>query len=556
LSDVFISYAREDQATVKRFAEGFERQGFGVWWDAALRSGDSFDLKIEEAIRAAKAVIVLWSPHSAQSRWVRAEATLADRNRTLVPARIAACDLPIMFELTHTADLAHWQGAADDKAWLAFLADVQRFVEKDRAPAQAAPTPVPSTPAPAPKGVRGEAPSLAVLPFTNRSGLAEDEVFAIGMVEDVIDALSQGVNVRVIASSATARFRTGAIPDLDAMARQLGVRYILEGNVRRAGANLRVTSQLIEAASGAILWTQKFDRPLTELAALQENLVLEVAAHLDAQVYRIEMERALKKPGDLTAWEAVTRSFAALRQMSGPSISVALEEARRAVAIAPDYGLAHAMLAVSHTLLYHYFGPDDSAAVARAREHIDRALALDPDNALVLGYIAQALCLLGQPREGLHLAERAIALSPGMAFAYHARGTACILLDRFDEGLAHWDAELRASPGAHTQYLSHTWQANAHIRAGRWDEAMAAVDRALALNPDFSFALAGKAFLCRRDGRMPEARDLFRRAREAEPAATIALWELRMRRRFVRNPVAEELVQHVRALWAETEPGT
>jgi TolB-like protein/Tfp pilus assembly protein PilF len=467
---------------------------------------------------------------------------------------IEPCERPIMFELTHTAELSHWQGAADDKTWLAFLADVRRFMEKDRAPAQAAPIVTPTPPSPAKPGKRGEAPSLAVLPFTNRSGLAEDEVFAIGMVEDVIDALSQGVNVRVIASSATARFRTGAIPDLDAMARQLGVRYILEGNVRRASANLRVTSQLVEAASGAVLWTQKFDRPLTELAALQENLVLEVAAHLGTQVYRFEMERALKKPADLTAWEAVTRSFAALRQMTGPSIAVALEEGRRAVALAPDYGPAHAMVAVSLALLYHYFSPDDADELARAREHVDRALALDPDNALVLGYVAQALCLLGQPLEGLRLAERAAALSPGMSFAYHARGTACILLDRFDEGLAHWDAEIKAAPGAHTQYLTHTWQANAHIRAGRWAEAEAALDRALTLNPDFSLALAGKAFVCRRDARAAEARGLFLRARQAEPAATLTLWELRMRRRFVRNPVAEELVQHLRALWAETEP--
>src|SRR6516162_6942371 len=112
--DIFLSYTREEQATAQRFAEAFEAQGYSVWWDVTLRSGEAYDQVTEDALRNAKAVVVLWSKISVVSRWVRAEATLADRNRTLVPARIEACDLPIMFELTQTADLAQWTGAADD----------------------------------------------------------------------------------------------------------------------------------------------------------------------------------------------------------------------------------------------------------------------------------------------------------------------------------------------------------------------------------------------------------------------------------------------------------
>ena len=277
MPDIFLSYSRDDQATARRFAEGFERAGFSVWWDATLRSGEAYDQVTEKALKEARAVVVLWSKKSVDSRWVRSEATLADRNKTLVPVMIEPCERPIMFELTQTAELAHWQGAADDKAWQALLSDVLRFVRQVRGPSLTAPAPLAtseSSALPIAPGERGDAPSLAVLPFVNRSGLPEDDVFAIGMVEDLIDALLQGVYVRVISSAATARFRAGAIPDLDAMARQLGVRYVLEGNVRRSGSSLRVTAQLTEAASGAILWTQKFDRPLSELAALQEALVL------------------------------------------------------------------------------------------------------------------------------------------------------------------------------------------------------------------------------------------------------------------------------------------
>ncbi|MBU6165959.1 MAG: TIR domain-containing protein, partial [Alphaproteobacteria bacterium] len=107
MTDIFISYSSDDRARAKLFADAFAAAGLNVWWDAGLRAGDAYDQKIEQALRAAKAVVVLWSPTSVASRWVRAEATLADRCKSLVPVTIAPCDKPIMFELTQTADLSH-----------------------------------------------------------------------------------------------------------------------------------------------------------------------------------------------------------------------------------------------------------------------------------------------------------------------------------------------------------------------------------------------------------------------------------------------------------------
>jgi TolB-like protein len=413
--DIFLSYNREDQAVARRFADAFTAQGFNVWWDVTLRSGEAYDQVTEKALREAKAVVVLWSKKSVVSRWVRAEATLADRNKTLVPVMIEACERPIMFELTQTAELGHWQGEASDKAWLSFLNDVRRFVDKASTPHSPGSTPTqPSTPTITPDmqpGERGDAPSLAVLPFTNRSGLPEDEVFAIGMVEDVIDALSRGVYVRVVSSAATARFRTSAVPDLSAMATQLGVRYLLEGNVRRVGVNLRVTAQLTDASSGSILWTQKFERPLSELATLQEELVVEVAAHLDMQVHRVEMERALKKPKELSAWEAVMRAMSAQRTLNVANMVIWVNEASKAVAIAPDYGLAHAVLACGHALKYLATSDDNADEVSCIRTHAERALVLEPSNALVLAQASLAFSYLGNPAEGLRHGERAVRLN-------------------------------------------------------------------------------------------------------------------------------------------------
>jgi hypothetical protein len=132
------------------------------------------------------------------SRWVRAEATIAHRCKTLVPVTIEACERPIMFELTQTAELSHWAGAPEDKAWLAFLDDVRRMTAKTAPPTPATTAAPPTVEETLKPGQSGSAPSLAVLPFTNRSGQPEDEAFAELMVEDVISALSQGVNVRVL----------------------------------------------------------------------------------------------------------------------------------------------------------------------------------------------------------------------------------------------------------------------------------------------------------------------------------------------------------------------
>ncbi|MEY4951724.1 MAG: hypothetical protein RL299_148 [Pseudomonadota bacterium] len=549
--DIFLSYNREDQATAKLYADAFAAEGLNVWWDATLRSGEAYDEVTEAALRGAKAVVVLWSPRSVVSRWVRAEVTLADRCKTLVPVTIEPCERPIMFELTQTAELSHWTGDVADKAWLAFLDDVRRFVGQEVEAPKALPESLP--PEPAKPGERGGAPSLAVLPFTNRSGLPEDEVFAFGMVEDLIDALSQGVNVRVISSSSTARFRSGAMPDVEALGRELGVRYLLEGNVRRTGAHLRVTAQLVEAASGEILWTQKFDRPLADLAALQEELIEELSANLGTQFWRAEMEQALKKPGNHTAWECTMRSLAAVRQFTGESLFRGIQEASRAVAIAPDYGLAHAMLANHSALAYTYLSPDDPAEVALIKHHIDRALACDGENPAVLGHVADALCFTGQAAEGLRRARRAMAISPGYGYAHLVAGMACVMLDKPEAALAHLTDFSRIEPLSPYQHFAYSWQAGANMQLGDWAAADAAYDACLTVNPDVNFTFCLKAIVVRRLGRTDEAHQLMLEARRREPSATLVLWELRLTRWHGNAPVLDELLTHLRALWAETE---
>jgi Tol biopolymer transport system component len=137
MSDVFLSYSRTDLAVARCFAEGLQREGFSVWWDQSLNAGETFDQATERALKEARVVVVLWSKRSAQSRWVRSEATLADRYGTLVPAMIEPCERPIMFELTHTADLTGWNGDSGDARWRSFVVGLRHSVDKDVMPAAA-----------------------------------------------------------------------------------------------------------------------------------------------------------------------------------------------------------------------------------------------------------------------------------------------------------------------------------------------------------------------------------------------------------------------------------
>jgi TolB-like protein len=476
MPDIFLSYTREDHTTAQRFAEAFEAQGFTVWWDATLRSGEAYDQVTEEALRTAKAVVVLWSKKSVVSRWVRAEATLADRHRTLVPVMIEPCERPIMFELTQTADLCRWGGAATEPTWRTFLADVRGFVEAGAAPR---PPAAPNTTMPPRRGSR---PSIAVLPFINRSGQSEDDIFAVGMVDDLTAALSLSRMMKVIAASATAAYRTGA-RDLRQIGRDLGVRYLLEGNVRRAGSDLRATAQLVEADEGDILWTQKFDRPLAEVAALQEELVTEVAACLGVEVQRAEMERALRKPDDITAWEAVLRAEAGLSRHTQAGVETALAEARRAIGVDPDYDAAHAVIAIALAMLRDFYVGDEADLTQQLRDAVTRLRELDSNDPLVLARLAAALMYLGKHQEALPIAERAVALNPNLELPHVALGTVLIGHGRYGDAIAELLTAERLAPDGIWYYASLSIRSVAQLQAGQFDQALEAIDQSLRIRP-------------------------------------------------------------------------
>jgi TolB-like protein len=381
-ADIFLSYSREDQVIARRFAEGLQREGFSVWWDQSLHSGEAYDKVTETALRTAKAVVVLWSKASVESRWVRAEATTADRNGTLVPAMIEPCNRPIMFELTHTAELQEWKGDTGDPAWRAYLVDLRRMVERRAMPASQASTgAAPSAAA----GVQRAAPgspalviailaavllggalvwsllhkpaaevaaqsaaassatsiapqpvTLAVLPFADLSEAKDQEYFSDGLTEEILNQLAQVQGMRVTGRTSSFSFK-GKNEDLRTIAQTLGVAHLLEGSVRKEGKTLRITAQLIDGKDGAHLWSKTYDRGLDAVFAMQEEIARDVARALSVRLDVGEMSRAQGGTNNVDAFDRYLQARRLVLQGSLDDQMQAAQLLREALRLDPQF---------------------------------------------------------------------------------------------------------------------------------------------------------------------------------------------------------------------------
>jgi TolB-like protein len=419
LKDIFLSYNREDARIAQRYADAFERAGLSVWWDNALKSGEAYDEVTEAALRGAKAVVVLWSPRSAVSRWVRAEATIAERNKTLVPAMIEACERPIMFELTQTADLIHWDGRVDDKAWLGFLDDVRRFVGKAaRAQPEAAPKVAPPTTFSLP-----DKPSIAVMPFTNLSGDPEQAYFVDGLMEEIVTSLTRIRSFFVIASGSSLSLKgQGLAPE--AAAHKLGVRYVLEGSVRKAGERIRISVKLIDASAGTQIWADRFDGGLEDIFALQDEVAMGVAGVLEYSVQTAETQRAVHRPtDDLRSYDLYLQALVKLRTYQKEQVFEALDLLNHAIELDPTYALALSLAAGCHTCIMQYRWSDSPEEHHAALvDLIERSVRHGPDDPQVIANAAIANWLSGHKAAGEPLAIRSLKLNPGSSWSLMVRG--------------------------------------------------------------------------------------------------------------------------------------
>lgn len=375
MTDIFLSYNREDQARAKLFADTFAAAGLSVWWDTALTAGEAYDQVTERALKSAKAVVVLWSPRSVESRWVRAEATIADRCKTLVPVTIEPCERPIMFELTQTAELSHWAGDPADRAWQSFLDGVRGFIGKERT-AQPA---MPSLAIVASKSEPARETLIAVLPFDNLSSDNEMDFFCDGVSEDIMGRIIRASKLQVVGRASSFQFRG---LEKSKAAAALAASHVLDGSIRRAGNRVRITAQLTVAQTTRTIWADTYDRDLSDIFAVQDEISEAIAGALDIAFFPAATSKI-----DPVAYDLFLRGREV--QYGADALSQTVELLQAAVQIAPDFADAWGLLAYKQALVSLETPWLERGLIeAKAESSARQALDLDPDN--IWAVMAQA----------------------------------------------------------------------------------------------------------------------------------------------------------------------
>lgn len=511
--EIFLSYSREDQAVARRFAEAFEREGFSVWWDQQLTAGEAFDEVTEQALKDARAVVVLWSPRSVNSRWVRAEAAQADETGTLVPVLIEPCAVPVKFKLTQTADLCGWSGDPGDARWGALMSGLRRFTglsgnqpvasprARERKPSWRVPAIMAllvlvagaawylvagrETAGGSEADTRVQSPTLAVLPFADLSPAGDQESFADGLTEEILNSLARISGMQVTGRTSSFYFK-GRNEPLQSIGQQLGVNYLLEGSVRKEGGALRVTAQLIKAADGFHLWSETYDRTTQDIFAIQEDIARSVANAMQVALGVGEIGRLPGMTRDVQVYQMWLESRSHSMQT--------MESQQRAIQILesivqrdPSFELAWLDLYGRFMTVGALYGTDDGAAIAafdKASQALTEGARRNPDAKLL-----QAVHRGGRSIDTGYWLEGAAAFDEveSMEIEYAragvfgnplGRASWLVSVDKASEAIALLEQARRRDPldAGVPVYLGE-----AYANVGRMAEAQAEFARGLAL---------------------------------------------------------------------------
>jgi len=400
LAKVFLSYAREDEPAAKQLAESIGRAGHDVWWDRHIQGGSRFSTEIDRELKSAEAVVVLWSPLSVESAWVQDEAAEGRDTNRLVPVSLNGSRPPLGFRQFHTVDLAEWNGDGEpDK-----LGDLLEAISKTAGNNASA-----KAPPPEPKKESSGA-SICVLPFVNMSGEPEQEYFSDGITEDIITDLSKVSALSVVARNTAFAFK-GQNVDVKEVARTLGVSHVLEGSVRKAGSRVRITGQLIDGAKGDHVWADRYDRELTDIFAIQDEISKAIVDAL--RVKLLPTEKSAIEHRGTTNVDAYNLYLMARQQWtSGNFGHIRRDEAivrlcRQATLLDPQYADAWALMGLAQLELRFWHGKDEDAL-----DSGERALALNPNLPEAMCIQARYLEEEGRGEEALRQVRSALQLNP------------------------------------------------------------------------------------------------------------------------------------------------
>ena len=522
MADVFVSYSRNDKARVAPLVASLEGQGWSVWWDPAISPGQEFDRQIADELARAAAVLVVWTEDSVESRWVRGEARDGADRGILVPVRFGNVSLPIDFRAFHTIDLSDGWDVGHGAAFREVLRAVGALVARSSAKESTG-----SDPRHDPGAGRDGSPrvgtgpagparvGICVLPLANLGGDPEQQYFSDGIAGDIITELSRWRMLAVRSRSASFRYRGGPVDPMR-VARDLDVRYVVEGSVRRLGDRVRISVQLIDGETGSQVWGEKFDRAQSDLFAVQDQVVQTIAGTLVGRVQMTDAERARRKPpSSLAAYECVQRGNAL--PWDDPQASAEAEKLfEQAIALDPGYAIAHALLGTMRVGRYRNDPADSTAALDEAYaltkravelddgdstchsllahacmyrrsyelalQHMRRAVELNPNNAWNMADMGLVLTYAGHAEDALAWLRRAREVDPYFDPPWYWRqsGQAYMVLGRYEEALEMFEhLPLRT-------VRSSAYIAGCHARLGHDDRAREHAAECLAGNPSFS----------------------------------------------------------------------
>src|SRR5579863_5300141 len=393
MADVFVSYSRSDKSRVAPLVAAIQAKGWSVWWDPAIDAGQQFDDQIDTELQAASAVLVVWTPTSVASRWVRGEARDAAERGILVPARFEDARLPIDVRAIQTTDLDKWQENPASAPFQDLLRSLESVIRRQRVQQL--------------KSAAGLAPSAAVavprlaicvLPFANMSGDQEQEYFSDGITEDIITDLSK-VSALAVVSRNSAFMYKGKHVDVAKLARELKVGHVLEGSVRKAGGRVRITAQLVDGLSNDHVWAERYDRDLNDIFALQAEISEAIVKALKLKLLP-EEKKAIEQRGtdNVEAYNLyllARQSYITGHEADARRAEVITRLCRRAVEIDPGYARAWALMAIGQMILRFVHGRKGDDGLVPA----DRALALDPNLAEAHAVKARILAQHGRHDE-------------------------------------------------------------------------------------------------------------------------------------------------------------
>jgi adenylate cyclase len=433
MADIFVSYARTDRARVAPLVDAIVAKGWTVWWDPDITPGQEFDAEIDAEIDAAKAVMVVWTPTSVSSRWVRGEAREAADREILVPVRFDNARLPMDVRAIHTTDLDDWAEDPASQPAQEFLHALGAMIA--RAPTQAA------NPAGAAETSGGDAKprfTICVLPFANMSGDPEQEYFSDGITEDVITDLSK-VSALGITSRNSAFMYKGTHVDIPKVARELKVSHVLEGSVRKAGGRVRISAQLVDVDTNSHIWAERYDRDSSDIFALQDEISEAIVNALKLRLLP-EEKKAIERRGTDNAeahnlYLMARQTYITSHDIDARASEAIVRLATRATEIDPEYAQAWTLMAIGYRKLREAQGGTSDKGMAAA----ERALQLDPN--LAEAHAVKAQLLLGEGDADAAATEVAVALEsdPDSYEVNRSAGRLNYQLHRLEEATRYYE---------------------------------------------------------------------------------------------------------------------